>query len=111
MIVDTRPNVGQGTMEGAVSLDNGVKEFFHCDTSEKNENESDEIPDEKKYGEVVVNPILFQDDIFDPSNSVNAAQLSNDKMERMAESKLLTYNLDKCSYIIVGDIKARKKLL
>ena len=35
---------------------------------------------------------------------------NNDKMEAMAESKLLDYNLDKSCFIIIGKIKARLEM-
>ena len=36
--------------------------------------------------------------------------MSNGKMEAMAESKLLDYNLDKSCFIIIGKIKARSEM-
>ena len=115
---DTGPGVAQGSVSGAVvsavSLDNGVKEFFHNDspedTGEDKDNNEEENADELVYGEVVLKPILFQDDGFEAANSVESAQLANDKMEKLGESKILTYNLEKCSYLIMGEKKARKKL-
>ena len=99
---DTGEGVGQGTLEGAllssVNLDNGVNEYFH--------NSEYEV----SYGSLPLQPILFQDDVARMSLDLESAQMGNDKMEAMAESKLLNYNLDKSCFIIVGKIKARLEM-
>ena len=63
-----------------------------------------------KYEEIVIHPLLFQDDILNPAGNLEAAQVANMKMEDLIEDKLLDLNLDKCSYIIAGNKKARKKM-
>ena len=99
---DTGESIGQGTVEGAlisaVNLDNGVKDFFA---------ESDE---EVTYGEVILRPIIFQDDVAKLSVDRQAAQAANDKMETMIETKLLDFNLDKSCFIVCGNKKARARL-
>ena len=37
--------------------------------------------------------------------------MANDRLEALAETKLLTYNLSKCFVIVLGERKARTKLL
>ena len=99
---DTGEGVGQGTLEGAlvssVNLDKGVNDYFH--------NSEYEV----SYGSVPLQPILFQDDGPRMSLDLESAQMGNDKMEAMAESKLLDYNLDKSCFIIIGKIKARLEM-
>ena len=115
--VDTGPGVGQGTVDGAtlssVNLDNGVKEEFH----DNDENvEQDEVRenvnkiDKVNYEGITLEPLLFQDDVLNILDSVEAAQLSNKKMENILENKLLDFNLQKSAYIIAGSKKARQKL-
>ena len=94
--------LGQGTIEGAlcsaVNLDNGVSDFFSSSEYEAS------------YANISLRPLLFQDDVarlcFDPES----AQIGNDRMEALAETKLLDYNVDKTCYIIVGKEKERKIL-
>ena len=93
---------GQGTIEGAicsaVNLDNGVRDFFA--TSEY----------EISYGDVMLFPALFQDDVSRMCLDAVSAQMGNDRMEAMAETKLLDFNRDKSCIIIVGKGKARQKM-
>ena len=63
-----------------------------------------------KYEEINLSPLLYQDDIFDMSNSAEAAQISNNKMEDLLESKLLDLNSQKSCFIITGGMKGRKRL-
>ena len=96
---DTGEGVGQGTLEGAlvdaVNLDKGVNDFFS--------NSEYEV----SYGSVPLQPILFQDDVARIYLDLEAAQMGNDKMEALAETKLLNYNLDKSCFIVIGKVKAR----
>ena len=84
---DTGEGVGQGRLEGAivsaVNLDKGVNEFFH------------DSEYEVSYGEVHLQPIVYQDDVARMSVDLESAQTGNNKMEAMAESKILNYNRDK----------------
>ena len=92
---------GQGTIEGAscssVNLDKGVSDFFS--------NSEYEV----SYGDVVLSPALFQDDVSRLCLDPVAAQMGNDKMEAMAETKLLDFNMDKSCYIVIG--KGKDKYL
>ena len=99
---ETGEGWGQGTIEGAicsaVNLDNGVKDFFS--TSEY----------EISYGDLALSPLLFQDDISRIAVSPFTAQMGNDKLEALAETKLLDFNMDKSCIIVIGNSKLRKKL-
>ena len=90
----TGETVGQETVEGAVisaiSLDNGVIDFFATSTTEVT------------YFGVKLGPMLFQDDIARLAASVESAQFGNSMMERVAETKLLDYNLEKSAYMVFG---------
>ena len=87
--MDTGETLAQGSIEAAiasaVSLDNGVRDFF--DSSEH----------EVHYQDLPLAPLLFQDDIARLSLSVQSAQFGNDVMRSVAESKLLDFNIEKSS--------------
>jgi hypothetical protein len=84
---DTGEGLGQGTNEGAIisasSIDYTVDEHFR------------ESPYEISYGELNLQPLLFQDDVCRMSLTPEAAEMGNRKMESVMESKLLDFNLDK----------------
>jgi hypothetical protein len=100
---DTGEGVGQGTLEGAlvsaVNLDSGVNDFF-CDSEY-----------EVNYGEVVIQPLLYQDDVARLSMDLESVQMGNNKMEALADTKLLDYNLDKSCFVVIGKEKPRKVIL
>ena len=99
---DTGQGVGQGTLEGAlvsaVNLDNGVRDFFQ------------DSEYEVSYGEVEIKPLLYQDDVARMSLDIDSAQMGNDRMENMAETKLLNFNVEKSCYIVIGNKKTRKEM-
>ena len=99
---DTGQGVGQGTLEGAlvsaVNLDNGVGDMFH------------DSEYEVSYGDVDLRPLLYQDDVARLAHDIESAQMGNDKMETMAETKLLDFNLDKSCFIVVGNKKKRQEI-
>ena len=111
---NTGPGIGQGTIPGAiesaVGLDAGVKEFFHGEDDEDEREEEEDDNYVVKYDDIKIHPLIFQDDLMSPSNSVKAAQRVNDKMEQLMESKLLDLNKLKSVFIVVGEKKARKKM-
>jgi hypothetical protein len=78
---------GQGTIEGAVcsavNLDKGVQDFFF--------NSEYEV----SYGDLVLGPALFQDDVSRVCLDPVSAQMGNAKMEAMAKTKLLDFNIEK----------------
>ena len=95
--------LAQGSLEGAivssVSLDYDVNKFF------KNSVE------ETSYFSVRLQPLLYQDDVARIASTVKSAQSGNRKMEVIAETKLLDYNYEKSGFLIVGDKKAKKKII
>ena len=99
---DTGEGWGQGTIEGAlcsaVNLDSGVRDFF--------QNSEHEV----SYGDVMLGPALFQDDVARLCDDPVSAQIGNVKMEAMAETKLLDFNMDKSCLIAIGRKKARTAL-
>ena len=90
------PGVGHGTGEGALisslNLDSGVREYFSS---------SD---DDVSYGPIQLAPVLFQDDVARLALDIKSAQQGNNRMETMAETKLL----EKSSYMIIGTKKAKE---
>ena len=52
-------------------------------------------------------PYIFQDNLF----KAPEAQIENVKMVEMVEEKLLSFNYDKCCAVVLGNGKARRKLL
>ena len=95
--------VGQGTVEGAilsaVNLDNGVRDFFTGSEAEVT------------FGDISLGPVLFQDDIARLALTVSSAQAGNMKMESVAATKLLDFNIDKSCYIVIGRNKRRQELI
>ena len=89
--------LGQGTNEStvisAVNLSGGIEHEFVNSTSQS------------KYGDLVLKPVLFVDDVNRLAESPEAVQEGNIKMERVAESKLLDFNYDKSSVILIGSKK------
>ena len=94
--------MGRGTVDGAplsaVSVDKGVDDMF-CDSDY-----------EVWYGEVRLQPMLFQDDVMRMAEGVLEAQVGNIFMETVAERKLLSFNQSKSVYMVVGKEKNKKKI-
>ena len=100
--VDTGPGVAQGSVDGSIlsssNLASGAEDTFTD-------------PDkELKYEDLVIFPPIFMDDIEKLSNSVEAAQYGNDKMEELVGRKKLQLNIDKSGFLIMGNKKARKTI-
>ena len=55
--------------------------------------------------------IIFQDDLVKVNETREEAQIAKDKMEKLVESKLLSFNYNKCTCVVLGDKWARKKLV
>ena len=55
-------------------------------------------------------PVLYQDDVLKANADRNTAQEANDRIEKVIESKLLTLNLDKSCYIVMGAKKPKQKM-
>ena len=71
---------------------------------------SDDSDSAVKYVDLPVPYTIYMDDLNNLSEDLTAAQDTNSKTEEMLESKLLSLNLKKSSYIILGDTKERKRL-
>ena len=85
------PTVTQGSSEGAiisaVNLDNGVREEFHDELKEDDEEEGKEQEDESNiakvmYDDVRIHPLLFQDDVWNAAETVEDAQKVNKKWRK-----------------------------
>ena len=57
---------------------------------------------EVNYGELNLQPLLYQDDIFRQCSNPFSAQIGNELIDAMMETKLLDFNLDKSCYIVAG---------
>ena len=113
---DTGPNVGQGTISGAVvssvNLDQGMKEYFHDEEdNDKSEGKDKEVDEKVMYADIKLYPFLFQDDIMNLSKSIDSAQSAIIKIENLLDSKLLDFNISKYSVLIAGNKKSRQKAL
>ena len=95
--------VAQGSKEAGLissqSLSKGVEDFFS--TSEC----------EVSYASLPLLPQSYQDDLARLCMDPQSAQLGNDRFEHLADYKSLTYNLKKSFIIIMGNKKAREKLI
>ena len=98
----TGENIGQGTIGGALlsslNLDMGVQSSFKSSSSEIS------------YGAIRLQPLIFQDDLARICTSVQAAQAGNDKVAEVTNSKQLEINIDKSSFIILGNKNKVKEL-
>ena len=96
---DTGEGLGQGTVEGAlastINLDNGVQDFFARNDGTVND-------DVIYYLGLRLGPYLFQDDVARLTLDPASAQRGNDRMESVAETKLLNFNLEKSCFTIFG---------
>ena len=62
------------------------------------------------YGMLKLIPQSFQDDLLRICLNPLSAQFGNDRLQSLAETKLLSYNLSKTSIIFLGEKKARDEL-
>ena len=100
---NTGENVAQGSVDGAilsaVSLDKSV--FDHFKDSEH----------EVFFLNLKLGPLLFMDDVARLSLDLASAQNGLDRMECVAESKLLDFNLDKSGFVVFGNKRRRLEIL
>ena len=61
---------------------------------------------EVSYAELVIQPLLYQNDVARLSTDLGSVQMGNTKMEAVAETQLLDYNLDKSCNVVIGINKA-----
>ena len=91
---ETGENVTQGSVGGglisSINLDIPVSTAF-----ENSENEM-------FYGEIKLNPLIYQDDLSRVADSVTNAQAGIDKIEACTESKLLDLHDEKSCFLIFG---------
>ena len=66
---------------------------------------------EVNYGEVDLAPLLFQDDINRMAVAVTDAQDGIDRLENLAESKLLDFHGDKSVFLVVGSKKDKDHII
>ena len=66
--------------------------------------------DELCYAGLYMKPIMYQDDVARLATSLSSVQSGNTRMESMAESKLLDFNLQKLGFISIGSHSARKAI-
>ena len=87
--------ISQGTVDGAVlssaGIGGGVDEYFR------------DSEHEIWYHEVRLQPQSFVDDVARMAAGRLEAQAGNNLMETIAETKLLSYNMDKSVYMVVGE--------
>ena len=99
---NTGEGVGQGTLDGAIisacSINYSVNEFFSRSCYEIS------------YGGLNLQPLLYQDDIFRMSSDHFSAQIGNELIHSVMETKLLDFNLDKSCYLIIGAKDAQKQI-
>ena len=62
-------------------------------------------------GEVLLNTLIFQDDISKMNDNIDQAKEGCEKIERTLKSKLLSVNYDKSKYLIIGDEQFREDTL
>ena len=93
--MDVGDTLGQGSGGAALAsqanLDKGITSMFHGSS------------DLVFYGTVPISPLLFQDDIFSLSGSVNAARSSLYRVNIVMKQKQLKLHKEKTSYILFGN--------
>ena len=99
---ETGETLTQGSIEAGIvsslGLSSGVDDFFV------------ESEHEIVYGLIRLQPQIYQDDLMRLCCDPISAQFGNDRLETLAETKLLTYNTKKTFIIFIGKKKAREKL-
>ena len=92
--MEVADTLGQGSGGAALAsqanLDKGITTIFKGST------------DLVYYGTEPVSPLIFQDDVFSLSKTVNAARASLQKVNSVMKQKRLTLNKGKTAYIFFG---------
>ena len=96
------PATGQGSVEASVISSNGIGK----EVSETFEEDEDNIV----YEDIVVSNQCFMDDILKVGESLQSIQKANVLMEDMMGRSGLELNLEKTSFIIMGNNQKRKKI-
>ena len=93
--------IGQGTAGAAlvsqVNLDKGLEQYFG------------DGGEDLQYGNVIIRPLAYQDDIMKGSKNVVEAQAGNIKLAAMLEDKGLDAHPDKTCFIVYGSKRFRDK--
>ena len=88
------PVLGQGSSGGALAsqlnLDLNVNDYFKSSI------------DEESYGEVRLQPLMWEDDLVQGAEGVTEAQVGNIKLSKVMNSMQLKIHLTKSKYIVVG---------
>ena len=84
-------------MASQLNLDKGVNEMF-CGSS-----------DEMYYGNVRLQPVIFQDDILRLGDSLVSVRVGNVKLNDVMGQKKLKFNSDKTGFIMMGDVTAKNR--
>ena len=103
--------LGQGTagagLISAANLDQGLQKYFNVDEDE--EEEEDISNDVIKFGEVLIQPIAYQDDVGSLCSSIAMARSQANKLTKITFEKVLEAHPDKSGSVIIGSEKFRKK--
>ena len=95
--------VGQETLGGALVsqavLDEGISQEFAPGGS-----------DEMNYGDILLAPFIFQDDVIHTAEGLNEARLANDKINRVVNRLNLRLNKDKTVCLVMGSKKQVQKV-
>ena len=116
--VNTGMGIGQGSVDAATissaSIDGGVTEHFADapDIITKTGQDSNKNVLLRFFSPgKVFHPCIFQDDIGKISADIDSAQEANKRIEEVVEKKLLTLNLKKSTYTVIGNKAKEKKML
>ena len=103
---DSGDNVAQGTVEGATISAKNIDK----DLDEKFSQSYHEI----SYGNLNLQPLLFQDDVMRASESIESLIFGNQIIDHIMKEKVLELNTDKSNYMLIGEdkvtIEIRKEL-
>jgi hypothetical protein len=95
--------VGQGTIGGALVsqavLDEGVSEEFTPGGE-----------DELSFGQVPLQPCMFQDDLIHGSSELSKARVASSKIDTVMKRKCLKLNQDKSVFIVMGTKKQKETI-
>ena len=98
----TGENVTQGSVGGglisSLNLAVPIERYF--------KNSEDEV----SYGDIAMNPIIYQDDLSRVATSVASAQAGIDRIEECMETKMLDLHKDKSCFIVFGKGKCLENM-
>jgi hypothetical protein len=101
--------LGQGTagagLISAANLDQGLQKYFNVDEDEEEDISNDVI----KFGQVIIQPIAYQDDVGSLCSSIAMARSQANKLTKMTFEKVLEAHPDKSGLVIIGSETLRKK--